>query len=464
MIFASITSALRNPITENGKIFRAALVVGSMTIVVKLATAWKELTAAAWFGRADDIEAFLIAFLIPTFVVQLVASQFVSALIPTFISVRERKNHELTQRLLSSALILTLGALTAVAILMGGLAPTLLHYMGASFSATKHALTLRLFYALLPYVIVNGMVVVWSAVLNATGRFALPALSPIFTPAITCICIALLGGRLGVWSMVLGVLTGAMVEASVLGYFLTRAGYRIEFRWYGMTLELRQIARQYPPLFTGAFLASGGSLVDQAMAGMLVGGSIAAYAYGSRLTALVNTFVAMSLSTAVVPYFSAMVARQDWRGCRNTLKVYSRLILCATVPLTIILLVLAKMLVRLMFQHGAFSPSDTEVVARVHAMYCLQLPFFAIGIMYSRLLSAMQRNDVLMYTGACSLVLDVIFNLIFMRYMGVAGIALSTSVFVFVSVATKMFIVRRLLLEADTLSTTNVFMDLETSA
>ena len=61
----------------------------------------------------------------------------------------------------------------------------------------------------------------------------------------------------------------------------------------------------------------------------------------------------------------------------------------------------------------------------------------------------MRRNDILMYTGACSLVLDVIFNIVFMRRMGVAGIALSTSMFVFVSFIAKAWIVQRLLFKAN---------------
>jgi putative peptidoglycan lipid II flippase len=441
--------AFRFPQTANHRIFRAALTVGLFSAFVKVIATLKELVVAGFLGRSDDLEAFLIAFLIPSFVVQLVASQFASAVIPTFIEVRENNGREAAQRLLSSVLLLTLAALTVVALFVSCCGPLLLSYIGSNFEPAKLAMTRQLFYWLLPYLIVNGMVVVWGAVLNAMDQFAIPALSSVSTPAFTCLCIALFGVSFGVWSMVAGTLIGALAEAVVLAYSLIRIGYRIEFRWYGMTNDVKQVARQYPPLFIGALLSGGGGLVDQAMAGMLAAGSIAAYAYGIRVTSLVSTFIAMSLSTAVVPYLSAMTARRDWLGCRHTLNTYSRLLLVCSIPLTLFLVVFAKPIVQIVFQHGAFTAADTDIVARVHVMYCLQLPFFAIGLMYSRQLSAMRRNDVLVYTGACSLVLDVIFNIIFMRRMGVAGIALSTSMFVFVSFAAKAWIVRRLLFKAD---------------
>jgi putative peptidoglycan lipid II flippase len=44
-----------------------------------------------------------------------------------------------------------------------------------------------------------------------------------------------------------------------------------------------------------------------------------------------------------------------------------------------------------------------------------------------RFLSAMRRNDLLMYAAIVNLVLDIVLNLVLMRRWGIAGIALSTS-------------------------------------
>ena len=69
------------------------------------------------------------------------------------------------------------------------------------------------------------------------------------------------------------------------------------------------------------------------------------------------------------------------------------------------------------------------MVANVQAMYALQMPFFAVNILIVRVLTAMKRNDIIMYSAALNLVLDVILNTICIRFFGVAGIALSTSLF-----------------------------------
>ncbi|HEY2914912.1 MAG TPA: lipid II flippase MurJ, partial [Candidatus Angelobacter sp.] len=76
---------------------------------------------------------------------------------------------------------------------------------------------------------------------------------------------------------------------------------------------------------------------------------------------------------------------------------------------------------------GAFQASDTDLVSRVQMCYFIQIPFYMCGMLFVRFLSSIRRNDVLMYGSAISLVLDVSLNLVLMRKMGIAGIALSTS-------------------------------------
>jgi putative peptidoglycan lipid II flippase len=91
------------------------------------------------------------------------------------------------------------------------------------------------------------------------------------------------------------------------------------------------------------------------------------------------------------------------------------------------LIALSHPLIRLIFQRGAFTSVDTDLVSRVQMCYFIQIPFYMCGMLFVRFLSSIRRNDVLMYGSAISLALDVSLNLILMRKMGVAGIALSTS-------------------------------------
>jgi len=91
--------------------------------------------------------------------------------------------------------------------------------------------------------------------------------------------------------------------------------------------------------------------------------------------------------------------------------------------------------VRILFQRGAFTPADTAVVSHTEAWLALQVPFYLVGNMAVRLISALKRNGVLMPIAAVNTLVNAILNWALMWRYGVAGIALSTSIVYLVSCA-----------------------------
>jgi putative peptidoglycan lipid II flippase len=288
-------------------------------------------------------------------------------------------------------------------------------------------LTRRLLYALLPFIALSGLAVVWTAVLNAGERFGLPALSAILPPLSIVACLFLLGKAWGIYTLAVGTVTGVALQAAVLGRLLRVRGIRLEPRWYGWHPSLQQVVGQYAPALAATLLMGSTELVDQSMAAMLAPGSVAALNYARKIVSLFIVVGATPLGTAALPYFSQMVAKQDWSGCRHTLRVYSRSIALVTVPITLGLVVFSHSLIRIVFQRGAFTAVDTRVVSQVQAFLSLQIPFYFLAQLGVRFISALKRNWVLMVIAGVNMIDNIVFNLILMRYLGVAGIALSTS-------------------------------------
>jgi putative peptidoglycan lipid II flippase len=413
--------------STNRKIFRAAFIVGSLGILAKAGIAAKELIVAQSFGRSDSLDAFLIAFLLPSFVMNLLMGALGSALIPVLIDMRRKEGNNESARLLSSLIFLCVFALSATALLLALCAPWFLPWLGSSFSPAKLLLTRQLLYALAPFVVFGGIAVFLSSVLNADEKFALPALVPLFTPLITIIFVVSAGSAWGPWSLAVGTVAGSFVESSILMRILQAHGIKLNLKWSGLDAPLRRVLEQYAPMLAGAFLMGATSVVDQAMAAMLSAGSVSALSYANKITTGFLAISATALGTAALPYFSKMVAESDWQGCAHTLKRYTLLVAAVTIPFTFLLVAFATPLIKALFQRGAFTSADTQLVSHVLICYSLQIPFYVCSMLLVRFLSAMRRNDLLMYAAIVNLVLDIVLNLVLMRRWGIAGIALSTS-------------------------------------
>src|SRR5260370_9508484 len=67
------------------RIFANTLTVAGFTALVKVCGAAKIVVTARYFGTADTLDAFLIAFLIPSFVAEVAAGSPAPPPLPTFV-------------------------------------------------------------------------------------------------------------------------------------------------------------------------------------------------------------------------------------------------------------------------------------------------------------------------------------------------------------------------------------------
>lgn len=409
------------------RIVSGMFTVGILTLAVNLAATGKELLVAHQFGTGDVLDALLIAILLPSFAINVVAGSFNTAFIPTFIHVHEQEGPAAAQRFLSNMTSLNSALFIAVSILLALTASLTIPVLGSGFDAEKLALTRTLFFILIPILFINGFSKIWTAVLNAKEHFALAAFSPAMIPLVAILFLLFMGQVWGIYALAIGTVGGFGMEAGLLAWGLKRGGYSLRPRWHGWDPAMRRMIGQYLPVVAGALLMSSTTLIDQSMAAMLGPGSVSTLNYGNKIVALVIGVGSISLSTAIFPHFSRMAAMKDWEGLRKTLKRHISLVLLATVPLTAGLVYWSRPLIRVFFERGAFTSTDTYLVSQVQSFYLLQIPFFFLGILIIRLISSVRANTILMQAAILNLVAKIVLNYLLMQRFGAAGIALSTT-------------------------------------
>jgi putative peptidoglycan lipid II flippase len=419
----------------NRKILRAALIIGVFTCLARGGTVLRELVVARTFGRGDALDSFLIALLLPAFFVTIISGTLGSAFIPVFLEVQHKHGREAAEKLLANVALASVLVLCGAALLLGLFASQYLPYIAHGFSDEKLQLTRRLLYLLLPWVIFGGTSQLLTYVLNAGEKFALPALVPLTTPFVVIGFVLLTARTWGGLALSAGTLVGGVLEAGFLLMMLRAHGMRFSLWWNGLDHNVSAVLHQAGPLLAGSILMASTPVIIQALAAMLPPGSVSAIGYANRLISALTGLGATALSTATLPYFAKMTAAQDWPGCRHTLKRYSGLLLLTTIPFTVIFILISRPLVRVLYQHGAFTAADTQVVSLLQSLLALQIPFVLMCALLVRFLSAIKRNDLLLYVSVLNVAANIALNLVLMRTWGLPGIALSTSLMYVISFA-----------------------------
>ena len=418
----------------NRQIFAAAITVGLLTGLVKFASVGKELIVAWRFGTGNELDAFIMAMVVPSFVVNVLAGSFKSALIPAYIKIREQKGQKAAQQLFSGVVIWALGLLILTAIVMAITAPIYLPLLASGFTPEKLRLTLRLLWSLSPLIVLFGIINIWSGVLNAGEKFALAAFSPAITPLATVILLVAIPNW-GIYSLAGGLIAGAALEIVVLGIGLQRQKVSLLPKFSGRSANLDRVASQYFPAATGAFLMCSTNLVDQSMAAMLDSGSVAALSYANRVIALPLSLATLALGTAVIPYFSKTIAQKNWSKINRTFHYYLKLIFVTTVPLTIIMILASKLIVQILFERGSFNAEDTQIVTQIQICYALQIPFYVSSVFVVPLINSLRANHFLVWGSSINLLVNISANYAFVQWIGIKGIALSTSCVYLISFA-----------------------------
>ena len=417
----------------NTSIFAAMVTVGSITMCVKLVAMAKDVVIAMQFGTGDALDAFLIAYLLPAFAINIIAGSVNAALIPTYIQVQTQEGPQAAQHLLSSAMAWTIGILMALSVLLALISPYLLPLIASGFTIEKLALVQSLFYLMLPTLVLTGIATIWRALLNARNRFSLAASVPIATSIVTVLLVVVMAKKWDSYTIALGMLVGALIEAVVLGWRLSREGVSLSPWWYGASPAVKQVLGQYIPMVAAAFMMSGSTLVSQTMAASLSPGTVSALSYGNKLTAVMLAIGQLAVSSAVFPHFSRMVVVKDWCGLRHTLLTYSRWLFIGTLPVVAALIYYSEPVVALVFQRGAFSASDTHLVGQIQAIYLLQVPLYIVKTLFVKLISAFKANHVFMWGNAINLTMSILLTYVLMQWFGVIGVAMATTLMYLIS-------------------------------
>src|SRR3954471_5928467 len=142
--------------SDNRAIFSAAVIIGISIVAVKGVSTVKDLVVASSFGTNDELDAFLVAGILPTFAVSLITGSFGAALVPTYMHVRKERGRDAADVMLSSVTFATIAILAGFTCLLLAVAHWVLPLLSTGFDGDKRELALKLMYLMVPSIIFSG--------------------------------------------------------------------------------------------------------------------------------------------------------------------------------------------------------------------------------------------------------------------------------------------------------------------
>ncbi|MDI3317009.1 MAG: murein biosynthesis integral membrane protein MurJ [Bacillota bacterium] len=417
-------------------IARATLTILVITAVSKLFGFAREAAIGAAFGASRVVDAYLVATNIPILFFAAVNAAATSVIIPNYARVREREGEEEALRYANAALILISVGLIAVTAASELLAPWLVGWMAPGFGPQERALTAGLTRILLPALLFQSLAGWAAGILESNQHFAAPAAIGI-PYDILIVLGALVGGipvaarwgpEAGVAFLAAGTLLGSASQLLIQLPFLRRHGWRFRWVWAPGMPAIVESGRMLVPVLISSGANAVNLFVDRLLASWLAAGSIAALNYGNRLYGVPAGLLVTPLVTVLYPTFSAQTAAEEMDAFRNGVRRGLGLMAAVTVPAVAGMVLLRYEIVRAVYERGAFDARATGMTAVAFALYGLSLPGGGWSLLLTRAFWSLRDSLTPMWVGVATVAINVGLNLVLVRIIGLAGLALSTSV------------------------------------
>jgi putative peptidoglycan lipid II flippase len=408
------------------------LLVALLTMVGKIVAFAKDALVANKLGTASELDAFMLVFGFYTFIGSVLGGGIPESFVPAYAELRERRGLRRAYRLGIQSVASHFAALLICGGLLALAAPWVVAWTTKGFDPAKQALAVSLLRGLLPFLLCFGVAQHLGAWLRAGKTFLLAASAPMLVPLGIVIAMLLAGKQVNAWTLVHGTVWGAVAHLLVLLVAILRRLPR-RLSWWRCSLRhrepgLRVVLRNAVPFLIGGVAFGSAVVVDQTMAAWLTAGSVAVLGYSDKVCAIVLAVTAGPASDVLFPHFAELVARRDWNGLRKRLFASAGIIVSASLPMTLAMCFLAPWIVRILFERGAFGPQDTQRVAEVLRYAAFQIPFYILGTVAARIVISLQASRYMLTIAFSALFLNASLNWLFMRHLGAAGIALSTTI------------------------------------
>jgi len=415
------------------RVYRAIFAVGIAVIVARLAQIARDLAIAKYFGVSVESDAYFLAILIPMHVVNVVAGSMNVAFVPRMIRVEEEEGEEAAHRLIESSASITLALLLGFGLLAALLFPLAAPHLADHVRGDSANLARNLLWALMPMLVLSGMSTVWSGILTAKEKFALPSIVPVITPVLILLLLPIWPASSRVYALAAGTSVGALLELSVIGIVLKRRGYRLFPRWHGWNESVREMGKDLGPLAAGAALLTLVSLLPQFLAAGLAPGSVSVLSYATKVTTVVSSIAGVAVATVTQTYFSRLVAQKEWGTLRSFFNRISLVSLVLLGGVTVLAIFGSEPITRILFQRGEFTAADTLRVSPVQALYAIQIPWAALSLAHYRLAAALGARTLLWVLPSVGVLLLAILAPVLANAWDVRGLALDVSIFHIVS-------------------------------
>ena len=439
------------------KVAKAAIGLMVVTLLGKILGFGREIALATAYGTSSYSDAYLVAINIPNVLFTTIGAALSTTFIPIFYDINENQGEEISLQFTNN--VLNIVVVICLVLIVVGLIFTeqIVKLFAMGFEGEVLNIAISFTRIVMPGIVFIGITKIFSAYLNINDNFIIPGLISI-PYNIVIIVFIILSRTINPILLAYGTLIAMIFQCLFQIPPSYKYGYKYSNYLKLSDKNLQKVIILTGPVFIGVGVNQINVMIDRTLASTLVEGSISALNYANKLNGFIMGIFIVSIVSVIYPMFSRLSAEKDIEQFNNTVSKSIKIVTLIIVPIAIGAITLAKPIVKLLFERGAFDERATYMTSIALIFYSIGMIGFALREVLGKVFYSLKDTRTPMYNGVLAMIFNVILNIILVRYMGHGGLALATSISAILCIILLLISLKKRLNSLDLLSIIKIFI------
>lgn len=426
--------------------------VALFTLLSKFAGLARDIVVGHAFGLGIVADAYNYAYSITGTILVLFGGQggpFHTATFATLTKEREGGNGKLVMQMMTWTAI----AMGLIALLVYIFAPILVQAIVPGTVDASHGYStaqrlvevIKQVRIMAPLIMIAGLVGIGCGISNTYNEHFWPSIAPAFASG-AIITFVLLPHTDGGVALALGTLVGGIGQLAVQIPGMLKSRPCLSFDIF---TKLQPGMKEYLVMFLPlTFSTSIGTLigyVDQAFSSGLVQGGWSAICNANRLVQLPLGILVTAMLVPIGPIFAKHVTAGKIGDLKSELKRALTLLWFLALPVSALLLVEGRSVIKLLFEKGAWTANDTEMVTSVLLILTPMIFFYVARDLLTRVFYAFQDSRTPFAIAVMAILVKILLDWWFVSVLklGINGIALATTIITIFNLSWLYYFLRK---------------------
>ena len=395
------------------------------------------------FGASHETDAFFIAQSVCFSFLLLGEGLFNFSFLPVFVDRRKQKGEAEAWELAKSTFTYVNGFLIVVTLVVFLFASPIASMLAPGFSENARSLTAALIRVTSPVPLLVGLSAIIAVIFYSYRSYLLPASTALFESLGPILAIILVADAFGIASIAWGLVFGVGLRALTLLYAVKKKKPDFGLSWKIKESGVAKVGNLSWPRFLGISLNNLNLVIDRLLASGLGVGYVSCLTCAYRLFEAPSAILIATFGRTLMPVFAESASGGSTGELRRFVSISIRTIGFIIIPFATALFLLRVPLVDALFRRGAFTSDDAQLTSTVFLFYDIGLASLCFNLILSGVFYALQDAMTPLKIGLVNAVLNIAADLVLIRLMGLAGIALSTSLIALLNSVLLFFLLKK---------------------